>query len=130
MERPKNVQNWLDSAEYDWQTAEILFVSGRYVYTVFLCHLALEKALKAKVEQNSCRIPPKTHDLQHLVALGGLHPTEEVGRFLAEIGNLSVVTRYPEDFHKMVRAFSKDRTKLILEKTREVLTWIKTCMRS
>lgn len=45
----KEVQNWLDSANYDLETAEHMFKTGRYIYTVFMCHSALEKVLKVKL---------------------------------------------------------------------------------
>ena len=44
----KETKNWLDSAKYDMETAEHMFNTGRYIYTIFMCHLAVEKALKAK----------------------------------------------------------------------------------
>jgi HEPN domain-containing protein len=48
----KEVKNWLDSAQYDLETAEHIFNAGRYIYTIFMCHLSLEKLLKAKVDKN------------------------------------------------------------------------------
>ena len=68
----KEVQNWLDSARYDLETAGHLFRAGSYIYTVFMCHLALEKVLKAKVEEITGEEPPKTHDLEYLIGLAGL----------------------------------------------------------
>lgn len=47
----KEVKNWLDSAQYDLKTAEHTFNARRYIHTVFMCHLALEKILKEKVER-------------------------------------------------------------------------------
>ena len=41
------VKEWLCQAEYDLETAKSLYRSRRYIYTVFMCHLAIEKALKA-----------------------------------------------------------------------------------
>ncbi len=45
--------------------------------------------------------------------------------FLAEISNLSIVTRYPGDFQRMLKDFSKERTKFILTRTKEIFQWIK-----
>ena len=121
----KEVKNWLDSAQYDLETAEHLFNTGRYIYTVFMCHLALEKMLKAKVQEITDKTPPKTHDLEYLLGIAELSPDEEMERFIVEISNLSVVTRYPSDFQRMVRDFSQERTELIIKKTKEVFQWIK-----
>jgi hypothetical protein len=40
-------ENWLVQVDYDLATAEHMLHAGRYIYVVFMCHLALEKMLKA-----------------------------------------------------------------------------------
>ena len=120
----KEIRNWLDSALYDLETAEHMFNAGRYIYTIFMCHLALEKVLKAKVEEISNKTPPKTHDLEYLIELTKLSPDENKEKFLVEISNLSVVTRYPRDFQSMFRDFSRERVESILTKTKETFQWI------
>ena len=117
----KIVKNWLDSADYDLETAEHMFQTGRYIYTVFMYHLALEKALKAKVQEVTGTTPPKTHNLMHLVDLALLSPDQEMGKYLSKLSNLSIPTRYPEDFQKLVEAFTK-------EKTDEVFLRLKRCI--
>lgn len=121
----KEVKNWVDSAQYDLETAEQMLNTGRYIYTIFMCHLALEKILKGKVEEVTGKTPPKTHDLEYLVGLAGLSPDEEMEEFIVEISNLSVVTRYPGDFEKMLSDFSRIRTEFVLAKTKEAFQWIK-----
>ncbi|HHT9152171.1 MAG TPA: HEPN domain-containing protein [Candidatus Hypogeohydataceae bacterium YC40] len=122
------VKNWLDSPQYDLETAENMFAAGRYIYTVFMCHVALEKALKAKVEEITFKTPPKTHDLGYLVELAGLFPDKDIEEFIVEISNLSVVTRYPNDFQRMLTDFSKERVEFILIKTGEIFQWVKKSM--
>jgi len=102
-----------------------MFKAGRYIYTVFMCHLSLEKMLKAKVEENKDKTPPKTHDLVYLVSLAGLSPDKDTEKFIVEISNLSIVTRYPKDFSRMLKDFSQERVELILLKTKEAFQWIK-----
>jgi HEPN domain-containing protein len=120
----KEIQNWLDSARYDLETAEYLFCAGRYIYTVFMCHLALEKVLKAKVEEITGEEPPKTHDLEYLTGLARLSLNEDMEDFVLELSNLSVITRYPRDFQMMLKDFSRERTELTLSKATEVFQWI------
>jgi HEPN domain-containing protein len=45
----KEAANWLSSAEYDLETAGNMLDSGRYIYTVFMCHLAIEKLTKYSI---------------------------------------------------------------------------------
>jgi HEPN domain-containing protein len=47
----KATQNWIESSDYDIKTAEAMFKSKRYLYVVFMCHLATEKMLKALVSE-------------------------------------------------------------------------------
>ncbi|MFC1712235.1 HEPN domain-containing protein [Candidatus Poribacteria bacterium] len=126
----KEVQNWLDSARYDLETAEHLFQADRYIYTVFMCHLALEKALKVKVEEVTGKEPPKTHDLTYLMNLSGLSLDKNTMRFISRLSNLSVVTRYPRDFQAMLNDFSGERAEAALSKTIEVFQWIENTITS
>ena len=37
---------WLEVAEYDLETARVVLAGKRYLYVGFMCHQAVEKALK------------------------------------------------------------------------------------
>jgi hypothetical protein len=39
----KIVKNWVATSNYDFQTAAAMYKAGRYLYVVFMCHLAIEK---------------------------------------------------------------------------------------
>jgi HEPN domain-containing protein len=120
----KEVENWLASARYDLEVAGHLFRAGIYVYTVFMCHLALEKGLKAKVEEITGEEPPKTHDLEYLMGLAELSFDEDTEDFILELSNLSVVTRYPRDFQTMLKDFSRGRAESTLSKAIGAFRWI------
>ena len=111
--------------EYDLATAEQMFKTGRYVYVVFMCHLALEKALKAIVSQETKKAPPKTHDLIFLVNLTKIKIEPNLLDFVGMLNNVSVVTRYPEDLSRLVLSYPKQVTQEYLRKTRKVILWIK-----
>ncbi|MBM4135706.1 MAG: HEPN domain-containing protein [Nitrospira sp.] len=61
-----SITNWIKSSNYDIKTAEHMFMTGRYIYVLFMCHLAVEKLLKALYESISGKVPPKTHNLIYL----------------------------------------------------------------
>ena len=42
------VTYWTDLSDYDFDTAEAMLVSGRYLYVGFMCHQSIEKILKAQ----------------------------------------------------------------------------------
>jgi len=40
------VAYWIDIANYDIDTAEAMYQTGRWLYVAFMCHQAIEKTLK------------------------------------------------------------------------------------
>ena len=106
---------------YDLTTAQSMLKTGRFIYVIFMCHLALEKALKAIVCNKNKQIPPKTHDLIYLLNLTDIQLPESLLDFLGMINNVSVVTRYPEDFPKLVQSYPKKIAQQYFEKTKEII---------
>ena len=124
-EMKKETRDWLNMVEYDIKTANTMFKTGRYVYVIFMCHLAIEKALKAVVCEATNKVPPKTHDLIYLVKLGEVKLEVNLLDFVGIINNAGVVTRYPEDLAKLVSNYPKNVAKKYLEKTAEVIRCVK-----
>ena len=81
----KGPEEWLKQADYDLDTANFMFKGGRYFYTVFMCHLSIEKALKGLFLGKLDEIPPTTHNLVYLINKVGFKPPEEIGRFLVKL---------------------------------------------
>lgn len=54
----RETENWLKMVDYDIATAGHMQESGRYIYVVFMCHLAIEKMLKAIVSEATGESPP------------------------------------------------------------------------
>lgn len=121
----RDTENWLASADYDIETASHMLATGRYLYVVFMCHLALEKNLKAIAAEAQGRTPPKTHELLYLVTLGSVKLSQEHLDFVGKLNNASIPTRYPEDPAKTISVYPKEVTKQYLEKTKEVMEWLK-----
>lgn len=48
----KPAEEWLLQADYDMETAQAMFDSGRYIYAMFMIHLSIEKALKGIYAQS------------------------------------------------------------------------------
>ncbi|MBI5748545.1 MAG: HEPN domain-containing protein [Nitrospinae bacterium] len=120
-----SIKNWIASADYDLKTAANLFKSRRYIYVVFLCHLAIEKVLKAIVCKKLNEMPPYTHNLNRLIELAGISVDESYQKFINKISLQSVPTRYPEDFAKLSTQFNKTIAEEHLKKSTEVIKWLK-----
>lgn len=121
----KETKNWLEMVEYDITTARQMFKTGRYVYVIFMCHLAIERSLKAIVCEKMNKLPPKTHDLIYLINQSQVKLPDDLLDFVGMINNAGVVTRYPEDLSKLVSSYPKQVAKGYLDKTLEVIKCIR-----
>jgi HEPN domain-containing protein len=121
----KTPQEWLRQADYDMKTAEVMFDNGMYIYTVFMCHLSIEKALKGIHLHKLNEVPPKTHNLIFLVKKTVPGLPEELYDFILSLNVLSVPTRYPDNLRRMKKDYGKKKTRNILEKSKEALKWLK-----
>ncbi len=107
-------------AEYDFETAMAMFETERYIYTVFMCHLFIEKALKGLFAKKFKEDPPKVHDLIYLVKKIGLTLPPLHQDFLKALNDLSVPTRYPDEIEKLLKQYKKERTEKLLNQTKEL----------
>jgi HEPN domain-containing protein len=121
----KATTNWLLSMEYDLKTAESLLKDKRYIYVVFLCHLAIEKALKAILSEMFKELPPYTHNLNRLIEIGNIFLPDNYQVFINRINLQSVPTRYPEDFKKLSKEFNKRIAENYLKQTKGIIKWLK-----
>ena len=117
--------NWLLSMEYDLKTAAALLKDKRYIYVVFMCHLAIEKALKAILSEKFKELPPYTHNLNRLTELGNIALPDAYQVFIDKINLQSIPTRYPEDFKKLSKEFNKKIAEDYLKQTKGVIKWLK-----
>ncbi len=121
----KDAQNFVNSAEYDLGTAEHMLKTGRYIYVVFMCHLALEKMIKAVAVETTKTPAPKTHNLLYLTKLAEISFPDSHLEFVSKINNASIITRYPEDFTKLVEAYPVDVVSSYFKQTKDVIAWLK-----
>ena len=124
----KASEEWIRQAEYDLDTAKAMFKARRYIYTVFMCHLSVEKGLKGLFVQNFQKDPPKSHDLNYLCSRLKLSISEELQQFLDKLNDLSVPTRYPDELDRVLKQYNKRRTDEILKFSKKLLLWLKRNM--
>ncbi len=99
--------------------------AGRYIYVIFMSHLALEKALKALVTEETQKLPPRTHNLIDLAQRGKLKLSQEQRDFIGKINNASVIVRYPDDISNTVSQYPETISQEYLEKTKELIEWLR-----
>src|SRR3989339_365216 len=116
---------WLKQVDYDIDTANFMYSGKRYFYAVFMCHQAVEKALKGLYQRKLEKVPPKTHNLIFLLDEIGIMPDENTGRAIARLNEANITTRYPEDIDKLQKDYTQAVTEQMLGRTKEILEWIK-----
>ena len=121
----KATANWLAQVDYDIATAEQMLHTGRYIYVIFMSHMALEKALKALVTEETQKLPPRTHNLIDLAQRAHVVLSQEQQDFLGKINNTSVVVRYPDDLSAMVSQYPEAIAQDYLERTKELILWVR-----
>lgn len=112
---------WLKQSEYDLDTAGAMHAAGRYMYVVYMSHLAVEKALKAAIVALTQDIPPRIHNLIRLAQVD-LEPGQR--EFIATLNSAAVGARYPEFLEDAVRTYPGHVARDYLEKARELVQWL------
>jgi HEPN domain-containing protein len=102
------------------------FDSGRYIYAVFMSHMAMEKAIKAIFVHRLKEAPPKSHDLIYLSNKMNLTVPDKYQILIDKLNDLSVPARYPDELDKLLNQYDKKRVGELLIETKEVLTWLTT----
>lgn len=91
------IHHWLHGAQEELDSARVLQKSGKYLQALFHCHLAVEKALKAKwiAERNAADVP-HTHDLLRLAEELKQEWTEEQKTLLETMTRFVIDARYAD----------------------------------
>ena len=92
----KHPEEWFKQADYDLETADAMFKACKYIYTIYMCHLSIEKALKGLYAQRFKKDPPKIHNLNLFCEKLKIYIPENLQYFTDKLNSLSVPTRYPD----------------------------------
>jgi len=130
MTQTEHIEYWLDSAVEDLETARIIFDTKRFVWCLFIGHLALEKLIKALFVQNTGEItPPKIHNLIKLSNAASINLTDELKEFFADLNRFHIESRYPEYKNDLKNVATESFTIEHLKKIEEVFKWLKSQMK-
>ena len=126
MTTEEKVKYWLDIAAEDLDLAEFLFASRRWLYSAFMCHQVIEKMLKAYWTATCEEVPPYIHEHKRLAELCGLYlkMSEEQRYFLEVIRPMNIEARYPDYKRSMANSLNEEKTKTIVEQTKQMQQWI------
>jgi len=115
------VNYWMTQALSDWAAVNSLFHGKNYLQSLFFAHLVIEKLCKALwIKHNEENVPPRTHNLMHLLSATPVELTEEWNEFILSLNRFQMEGRYPDYFTKMHAICNKDFTKAMLETTNKL----------
>ena len=116
---------WLDLAKEDIPVAQSLLGSGHLLYAGFITHLAVEKALKARIESGG-KTPPKIHNLNSLADMGGVlgSMTEEQTGLLDLLNPLQIEARYPAHKKQIADMLTAEVCADMIKRAKEMIEWI------
>lgn len=121
------ISYWIEVANEDLSLAEYIFKGGRWLYTAFMCHQAIEKTLKAYWVSKRDDEPPYTHSHIKLLNGCGLYGelTDEQLRFLDVMVPMNIEARYPDYKREVANSLNEKAALHILEQTKQFLQWIR-----
>lgn len=123
----RQIEYWLDLAEYDIETAMVMLTSRRLLYVAFMCHQTIEKALKGAYVSHTHVLAPKVHALVALAQKAGCYGEMTIAQqdFLEELDPMNIESRYPSDRQKMLVALTIQGCERMIKSTEELFQWIK-----
>jgi HEPN domain-containing protein len=130
MDSEEKFTYWLNHAQYDLDTADVMYQGGRWLYVVFMCQQAVEKLCKGLYLLYIDDNVPRIHDISNLVrrfenTLSEKIP-EETFDFFDRLTNFYLNDRYPEYQQNINSMVNEQSARAILDKTKEVFKWLLT----
>lgn len=125
MDIEKQIYYWRRSSELDLQTANDIFESGKNLhFCLYLCHLSLEKLIKAIVVKITKEFPPKSHNLLRLAEIAKIELSEGQIAFFEELNQFQLSTRYPDEKFTLYTIATKEFVNERFNKMKELYNWL------
>ena len=121
------IKYWIELSDYDFETAEAMLKSKRYLYVGFMCHQTIEKAFKAYYTKLKAESPPFKHSLSLISKRADFYElfSNEQKEFIDELEPLNIEARYPSHKERLLKSLSHSKCVEILQNTKELQEWIK-----
>ena len=128
MSEQSKIEYWIETAEYDLKSSEAMLDAKRFLWVGFMCHLVIEKMLKAYFAKVFKKEPPYTHSLLYLAEKTGIETqfTDSQKDFLDYLQQYNIRARYPSDKDSLYKLLDFKKSQEIITKTKEMVEWIKS----
>jgi HEPN domain-containing protein len=130
MDAHEKYEYWLDYAQYDLDSADAMYNTGRWLYVAFMCQQAIEKLCKGLYIHYVNDEVPRVHNISNIVArFADKLPeavTDEQYRLFDRLTAFYMEGRYPEYNNKLITQLDEPIAKTLLAQAKEVFTWLQT----
>ncbi|MDR2132707.1 MAG: HEPN domain-containing protein [Clostridiales Family XIII bacterium] len=130
MDAQEKYEYWLDTAQYDLDTAEAMLNGGRWLYVVFMCQQAIEKLVKGLYILYADDNVPKTHNIRVIIekfeALLPEAPTDERLNLFDDLTVHYLNGRYADYKEKLSERLNEGTAKGFLGRRKETFAWLLT----
>ncbi len=116
---------WKDLSDYDIKTADFMLKGKRYPYCLFMCHLSIEKILKALIVKQTKKHAPYAHNLVDLAKRISIKFSDEHKNLLADLTEFNLEARYPEWQKEFYKKCTKAYTETYFIKAKKLQKWLK-----
>ena len=121
---------WKTYAERDLDAAEAMHESGRWFYVIFMCQQAVEKLTKGIYNLYVGDDVPRTHNIELLANRiedsSDISFEEDKYKLFQSLTKYYLADRYPDFLSEASGLISEEEANNILDKTKEVFTWLLT----
>jgi HEPN domain-containing protein len=130
MDAQEKFDYWLDIAQYDLETADAMFTSGRWLYVAFMCEQAVEKLVKGLYVLYVDDNVPKIHTIRQIIKKYESKLPIPVGddyyKLFDKLTAFYIEGRYADYKQKLSTLIDKREAKNMLAQTKEVFAWLLT----
>src|SRR3989339_377220 len=122
MTKQEHIDYWLSSSNADLGSAQSILKTGKFIWSLFVAQLSLEKLLKAFwIRDNQSNFPPRTHDLNRIANETQLNFSDAEKEFLAEVSTFNIEVRYPDYKNLFVQKCTRDFAEKYLSEIKEFI---------
>lgn len=118
------IEYWVRGADEDYKTAKALLAAKRNAHSLFFCHLAIEKYLKALVVKKTEKNAPFNHNLAFLSSETGIVFSPDQLTLLDKINTFNIRARYDDFKFKFHQKATKEYTEEYFNLTTELFLWL------
>ena len=119
---------WLETAEYDMETADAMLNSGRWLYVVFMCQQAVEKLVKGLYVLYIEDEVPRTHNIRFLIGKFETLLSEKVSdehtELFEDLSAFYISGRYTDYKHKLSERLNEMEAKCYYQNSKEAFAWL------